>query len=771
MYKKNNILCLLLLMSVSVSYADKKPWLDRKLPVSERVQLLMAQMTLEEKIAQMDIFLKDNEKNMLARKLNEGAGFGGWLGETTPEEYNRLQKYSESSRLQIPYLFGCDVAHGDAILADRTVFPTSISMAATFNPQLVCDAYSIAAEESRATGTHQAYAPCVDIVQDARWGRTGETFGECPTLATVMVTSAVNGFQGNLDPQKNIIATVKHLYGGGASIGGVNHGNAEISERMARNVFLRPFKAAIDAGVMSIMPGHNDVNGIPCHSNKKLLTDIVKNEFGFKGFIVTDAGDIENLRTDHIHHIAKDQKDAISIGINAGLDMHMYSSDRSEFQNPLRQLVGEGTVDESRIDDACRRVLTAKFRLGLFDSTYLDVNRVKHAYGSKKALDTALEAARQCVVLLKNQDNILPLDIHKYKRILVTGPNADDNSILGDWTNPQPDGNITTILEGIRQNVAAAITYVPSGRMKGKRSVNTSGIIEPQSQIEAPKEGGEINDFSIDQAVEAAKKNDLAIICIGGFGLRYEWDLRTYGESCDRPSIDFYGRQVELVQKIAATGIPFVVVIVNGKPLNNEWVTDHANAMLDAWEPGMKGGQAIAEILTGKVNPSGKLPITIPKSAGQLPMYYYQTRSRYTTGYSFGTSRDDERPAFCFGHGLSYTTFSIEDADTASHRITEGNPADIRLRVTNTGNKDGYETVMAFVTDELSSVVTPAKMMGAFQKVWLKAGESKTIDLQIPFDSFKLWNRDMKFVAEPGDFTISVGSSLDDIAFKRKLTL
>jgi beta-glucosidase len=752
-------------------YGGQKPWMNRRLPVDERVRLLMAEMTLEEKIAQMDIVLKGSETDMLAHRMNEDVGFGSWLGETTPEEYNRLQRYSLGSRLQIPYLFGCDVAHGDAILNGRTVFPTPISMAATWNPDLVEHIYSLSAEEARAAGTHQAYSPCVDIVQDARWGRAGETFGECPTLASVMAASAVRGYQGNLDAQKNIIATAKHLYGGGASLGGVNHGHAEISERMARSVFLRPFKAAIDAGALSIMPGHNDVNGIPCHANRHLLTDVVKGEFGFGGFLVTDAGDIENLRTDRIHRIASTQKEAIGIGVNAGLDMHMYSATRDEFINPLKALVSEGMVPQTRIDDACRRILTAKFRLGLFENRFLDLPKVKNAYGSQRALDTALEAARQCVVLLKNKGGLLPLDTLKYKRILVTGPNADNNAILGDWTNPQPPENITTLLEGIRQVLPGKITYVDSGRMKGRRSVNTSGIVEPQSQIEAPKAGGEMNDYSINEAVEAAKASDVAIVCIGGYGVRYEWDLRTYGESCDRPSTDFYGRQTELVQKITATGIPVVVVIVGGTPLNNEWVTEHADAMLYAWEPGMRGGQAVAEILAGKVNPSGKLPITIPKNVGQLPMYYYQTRSRRTTGYSFGTSAEDDKPAFCFGHGLSYTTFALKDADSTLQRITEGQPVSMRVKVSNTGSKDGYETVMAFVTDDVSSVVTPLRMLGAFSKVWIKAGETKTVDLQIPFDSFKLWNADMKFVAEPGSFTISVGSSVEDIAFKKGLTL
>ncbi len=747
-------------------------YMDASLPVEKRVSLLMKQMTIEEMISQMDECCLWDEDSIIAGKMNEGPGFGAWLGEVSPEHYNELQALSEKSRLKIPYLFGCDCPHGHAAMYGRTVFPTSISMAATFNPDLVYDCAVEAAKEIRATGTDWTMSPSVDIVWDARWGRTGETYGECPFLTSRLVEANVRGLQGDLGPE-NVAVAVKHLYGGGTSIGGVNHGNAEISERTARNIFLRPFKAAVDAGACTIMPGHNDVNGIPCHSNKWLLTDLVRNEWGFKGFYISDMGDVENLKTSNIHRVAADQKEAVLLAVNAGLDMHMYSSSRADFQVLVKELYDEGKVSKTTIKDACARILNLKFRLGLFENRYIDDPvRNDTLYGGRRALDLALEAARQNVVLLKNDNGILPLDTKKYRRILITGPNADNHSILGDWSNPQPEENVVTIKEGLEKELEGALfTYVNVGRIKGEVSDVKVNTTDPATQSKYLESGGEINDVAISNAVAAARKNDIAIIVIGGYGCRYDWGLRTYGESADRPSIDFYGRQVELVKRIAETGIPYIVVIINGKPLNNTWVTEHSAAMLDAWEPGLFGGQAVGEIIAGKVNPSGHLPITIPKDAGQVPMFYYQTKSRYTTGYGIGSSRSDDSPEFCFGHGLSYTTFEVHDAAPSDTTVLANKDHVLRLTMENTGKVAGYQTAMAFLTDEKTSVVTPYSMLCGFKKVWLEPGERKDIEITVPFDSFKLWNEDMEYVAEAGEFTLRVGFSFDDIRIVKKLLL
>lgn len=745
-------------------------YLDKTAPVDERVEALMTQMTLEEKIAQMDMFGLWQEKEFREAGLEDTIGIGAWIGETTPQRYNEIQRLSEKSRLKIPYLVGVDAAHGHAVMPNRTIFPSSITIAASFNPGLVHHCARLAAEEIRASGNHWTFAPSIDIVHDARWGRTGETYGEDPYLSSVLVEAAVTGLQGNLDPDKNVAACVKHFIGGGASIGGVNHGNAEISERMLRSDFLPPFKTAIDAGVLTIMPGHNDVNGIPMHANKWLLTDIVKDEYGFEGFYITDMGDIENL-TDRLHHVAADQKDAVFQGIAAGLDMHMYSWDRKMFIDNLLELVKEGKIAESRIDDAVRRILAVKFKLGLFENRYVDENKPDQ-YGSKEALDLALEAARQSIVLLKNDASLLPLDAKKYKKILVTGPNAANQSIMGDWASLQPEGHITTILKGITDEAddGIEVVYSHSGRIKGKKSDVTVETTDPVTQSRQLEEGGELNEFAIKDALDKAKDCDLIVVAIGGYGIRTDWGLRTYGESADRPSIDFYGRQVELVQELHATGKPVIVVIVNGKPLNNPWVTANIDTIVDVWEPGMFGGKALAEILFGKVNPSGKLPITIPQTVGQVPQYYYQTYSRYRTGYGLGSVREDDKPAFPFGHGLSYTTFEYQKAELSSSELKKDEPLYVNVTVKNTGDREGCETVMVFVRDEVSSVVTPLHRLKGFQKESFKPGETKTLRIEIPFDEFALWNRDMKHVVEPGTFEIQVGRSAEDIKLKEKVT-
>lgn len=754
------MLLLLILFRMPVS-AQRPLYLDKHQPTEIRVNDLMSRMTLDEKIAQMDMFASWDVEAYTRKGIMESTGAGAFIADVDAEEMNRIQALSEKSRLKIPFLMGVDAAHGHAMKAGATVFPTSITMAASFNPGLVETAARHAAEEIRSYGNQWTFAPCVDIVHDARFGRTGETYGECPFLSSVLVRSAVRGLQNHPDPQKRVAACIKHLLGGGASVGGVNHGTAEISERMMRRDFLPPFKAAIDEGAMTIMPGHNDVNGIPVHASRQILTDIIKREYGFPGFYITDMCDVENLSTSGIHRITANHKEAVERSINAGIDMHMYSfKGQDRFIDYMKELVREGKVPVERVDDAVRRILTVKFELGLFENRYVDTRRKPD---TKEAKAVALEAARQSIVLLKNK--MLPLTSEKTKRILVTGPNADNHAIMGDWSGMQPEEHIVTVLEGIRDVAGRKfdVVYSPCGKIRGKKTSEATNTTDPATQARRIEEGGELNDYDIQQAVEKAKTCDVAVVVIGGYGLRYDWGMRTYGESSDRPSIDFYGRQVELVQKLHETGTPVVVMIVNGKPLNNPWVTEHATAIIDLFEPGMYGGQAAAEILFGMVNPSGKLPITIPRTAGHLPQYYYQTKSRYWTGYGLGSGREDDKPAFCFGHGLSYTTYRYGEVQLSDSVLHGDEALRITVPVTNEGKMDGYETVMAFVCDKVSSVVTPLKQLKAFKKVFVKSGETQMVELEIPFSEFGLWNEEMKYVVEPGEFDIYVGASADDV--------
>lgn len=589
-------------------------YMESSRPTKERVEALLRQMTLDEKIGQMDMVSEWDEQAIFDKGYYN---FGAWICGQSLEQLNKMQTLSEKTRLKIPYLIGADAAHGNGLISGRTIFPTSISMAATFNRYLVKQTTTAASREIRTGGLSWIFAPSVDVVFDARWGRTGETYGEDPYLASELVRQAVSGYQDHENPQDRVATSVKHLCGGGASVGGINHASADISERSVRNYILPPFKAAIEAGCMTIMPGHNDIGGIPAHASHWLLTDVVKNEFGFKGFYISDMKDMENLQD--LHGTAKDLSDAMQQSVNAGLDMHMYSSDSTDFLVPVRQLVREGKISIDRIDDAIRRILTVKFDLGLFENRYADP--MKEEYATPQARQLALEAARECIVLLKNEANLLPLQSGKYKRILVTGPNADNMSILGDWTMTQPDSNYVSILEGIQAEAGnSEIVYSYSGRIKGKAAKEgITNTTDPALQKKMLEEGGEISDYSISDAVSKARSCDLIVVAIGGYGIRSDWGLRTYGESADRPSIDFYGRQTELVKALYETGKPVVAVIVNGKPLNNEWVSQNIPAIVDVWEPGMYGGKALAEILFGKVCPSGKLPTRCPNMPDRYP--------------------------------------------------------------------------------------------------------------------------------------------------------
>lgn len=741
---------------------DTSIYMDPSRPLDERVEALLSQMTLEEKIGQMDMVSEWDQNKVMEAGYYD---FGAWIAGQEPEETNKLQTLSEKTRLKIPYLIGMDAAHGYGTLQGRTIYPTSISMAATFNRNLVKIAAQKSAGEIRSAGTHWTFAPCVDIVYDARWGRTGETYGEDPYLASELVKQAVEGLQGNPEPGKKVAVSVKHLAAGGASVGGVNHASADISERSLRSYILPPFKAAIEAGCMTIMPGHNDIGGIPCHSSRWLLTDVIKNEFGFGGFFISDMMDMDNLRS--LHYTAHDQKEALEKSVNAGMDMHMYSPDSLQFLVPMKQLVREGKIPLERIDDAVRRILKIKFELGLFENRYVDASKDVYATPENRAV--ALDAARECIVLLKNEDNLLPIDSKKYKRILVTGPNADNQSILGDWSFFQPDENVVTVLEGMRMVAGnTEIVYSNSGRIKSKLSHDKTNTTDPALQKKMLAEGGGISDYSIADAVNKAKSCDLIVVVIGGYGIRSDWGLRTYGESADRPSIDFYGRQVELVKALQKTGKPVVAVIVNGKPLNNEWVSENIPAIVDMWEPGMYGGQAVAEILFGQVNPSGKLPITIPKHAGQVPMYYYQAASRYWTGYGLGSSRNDDRPAYCFGHGLSYTTFEYSDLKMDSLQSQERD-IELSFKIRNTGTVKGKEVPMLFVRDCVSSVVTPVNLLKEFTKLELEPGEERVVKFTVPVKNLGLWNESMNYVVEPGEFQISIGRSIGDIRLKKNI--
>jgi beta-glucosidase len=505
----------------------------------------------------------------------------------------------------------------------------------------------------------------------------------------------------------------------------------EVSDRTLRSVFLPPFEAAIRAGALSVMPAYHANNGIPSHASEYLLNDILRKEWGFKGFVVSDWGGMEMLIDPH--RTAANMKEAVRQAVSAGVDMHMQGDG---FTEPMLELVREGTIPVARLDDSVRRILRAKMQLGLFENRYIDPRLTARTLAAPEHVTAALKSARESIVLLENRDAILPLR-KDYKTILVTGPNAGNNALLGDWSAPQPGDNVTTVLEGVR-------ALAPQGT-----TVNyvESGIIT------------EMSDAQIQAAVTAAKGADLVIAVVGGNDTRYDNDgnwarpreERTGGEGIDRADLEMVGRQRELVQQLHATGKPVVAVLINGRPLSEQWLYENCAAVIEAWEPGLAGGQAVAEILYGEINPSGKLAISIPRSAGHLPAYYNHLKSA-EKDYKYSSWT----PLYEFGYGLSYTNYEYSNLSVPK-MLPIWTDLVVSVDVANTGAMAGEESVLLFVDDEVGSVSTPVKELKAFERIALKPGEKKTVKLRVNFAQLGLYNRAMKKVVEPGKFKVLVG--------------
>ena len=733
----------LLFICTALFAAELKPaYLDPANPVEMRVDDLLGRMTLEEKVGQMNQYLAHSYMTATGRStegmenvdslISLGLA-GSLLNVVDCNEANYLQKLAENTRLGIPLIFGIDAVHGLAPIRGATVFPTSLGMAASFDRQLIEEASEVTAAECRVIGTHWSFFPVLDVAREPRWGRTSETFGEDPLLVREMGLAAIRGFQGdNLAADNRIIACIKHFTAHGQPLGGRNTAPMEVSERTLRSVYLPPFEAAVRAGARSLMAAYHENNGIPCHASGELLTEILRREWGFRGFVVSDWGGIEMLVTPH--RVAATLKDAIDQAVNAGVDMHMQGDG---FTGPLLELAREGKVPQSRIDEAVRGILRAKFELGLFEHRYIDSGKAKQVLGSKEHKEMALKAARESIVLLKNSDGVLPLD-KKVKSILVTGPDACDNSIVGDWTAPQPAENVVTVLDGIRWAVSGEtiVRYVDAGK-----------ILEE-------------TDEKIAEAARAAKEAEVAIVVVGGNETRYDNDgnldkqrlERTGGEGVDRTDLNLKGRQLELVRAVYETGTPTVVVLVNGRPLSIDWIAENVPAIVEAWQPGMSGGRAIADVLFGDYNPGARLPISFPRSVGQLPVWYNHSASA-EVDYKFGTCK----PLYPFGYGLSYTEFEYGKLDVPA-QVLYGSDVKVSVEVKNAGRHAGEECVLLYVTDNVSSVTTPVKQLREFRRIALQPGVSSTVSFEIPFEELSLYNRAMEKVVEPGTFTITVGS-------------
>jgi beta-glucosidase len=752
------------------SITDNSPYRNPALPIEQRVSDLLSRMTLEEKVAQMVGIWQQKPTTLVDEqgrfdhekakaRFSEGHGLGqvgrpsdaggGRTAREMAELTNAIQRFFvEESRLGIPVIFHEECLHGHAA-PEGTSFPQPIGLGATFDPALVEKLFAMTAAEARSRGTHQALTPVVDVAREPRWGRVEETYGEDPYLVARMGVAAVRGFQGDrsFKDKKHVIATMKHFAAHGQPESGINCAPANVSARILREVFLSTFKAAIqEGGALSVMPSYNEIDGVPSHANRWLLQDVLRGEWGFQGFVVSDYFAIRELNERpelYGHHLAADRKGAAALAARAGVDIELPDPDCYPF---LLELVRDSSLPESLIDDRVRPMLAAKFRLGLFDDPYVDPDEAERTVATPAHRDLALQAARETITLLKNEGGVLPLDPTKLAKIAVIGPNAD-RVMLGGYSGiPR---HKSTVLEGVRERVPAGLEVLYHEGCK----ITIGGS---WSQDEVTPSDPEEDRRSIRDAVKVAAQADLVVLAIGDNEQtsREAWMLNHLG---DRPSLDLVGRQDELIDAIAATGKPIVALLFSGRPASVRNLAEKAAAILELWYLGQETGRAVAEVLLGDVNPGGKLPITLPRSVGHVPAYYnYKPSAR--RGYLF----DSVDPLFAFGYGLSYTTFAFRNLRLEKDEIGTDESTRVTVDVTNTGSRKGDEVVQLYVRDLVSSVTRPVKELKGFERVTLEPGETRTVSLDVTPDRLAFYDIDMVYRVEPGEFRLMVGPSSRD---------
>jgi len=741
-----------------------------KAPSAKRVQDLLARMTLEEKAAQMLCIwqqkaqtLVDAEGNFDLTKAKKAfrnkrglgqvgrpsdAG-GGKSARGMAELTNAIQRFFlEHSRLGIPVIFHEECLHGHAA-PDGTSFPQPIALGATFNPSLVESLFTMTALEARLRGAHHALTPVVDVAREPRWGRVEETYGEDPYLVSRLGIAAVKGFQGdrNFRDKRHLLATLKHFVGHGQPESGMNCAPANVSLRVLRETFLYTFREALREGkAVTLMASYNEIDGVPSHANKWLMHDVLRKEWGFKGFVVSDYYAIWELgyRPDtHGHFVAKDKKESCRLAVEAGINIELPDPD---CYLHLVDLVKQGVLREKQLDELVAPMLFWKFELGLFDDPYTDPDEAERVVGCNEHRELALESAREAITLLKNDNQTAPLNLNAIKTIAVIGPNAD-RGLLGGYSGV-PKHNVT-VLEGIRKKVGkkAKVLYSEGCKITIGGSWNQDEVV-PSDPEEDRK--------AIAKAVKVARRADVIVLAIGGNEQtsREAWGLNHMG---DRTSLDLIGRQEELVKAMVALGKPVIVFLFNGRPLSINSLAQNVPVIYECWYLGQETGRAVADVLFGDYNPGGKLPISVPRSVGHLPVFYnYKPSAR--RGYLF----DDVSPLYAFGYGLSYTTFKLENARLTRKRIARKGATQVLVDVTNTGSREGSEVVQLYIRDVVSSVTRPVKELKSFKKVTLKPGESTTVVLDIKPASLAFYDVNMKYVVEPGDFEIMVGTSSRD---------
>lgn len=695
--------------------------------IERRIEALLAEMTLEEKLGQLqqlDGHAHGNYRQEHLDLVRRGL-VGSFLNVRGARNTNELQRIAvEESRLKIPLLFGFDVIHGY-----RTIFPIPLGEASSWDPAAAERAAAVAAKEAAAAGLHWTFAPMVDIARDPRWGRIAEGAGEDPYLGAAMARARVLGFQGDdYSAPDKVIACAKHWVGYGAAEGGRDYNTADMSERTLREIYFPPFKAAVDAGAATIMSAFNDLNGIPASANPFTLSRVLRGEWGFQGFVVSDYEAIRELIN---HGLAANEADAAQQALGAGVDMEMVSR---LYGKHVPQLIRQGKLSEALVDQAVRRVLRIKFRLGLFDRPYADEARERAVILSPEHLAAAREIAARSMVLLKNEGELLPLS-KQVGSIAVIGPLADDRRApLGPWSADGRKEDVVTLLAGIKAKVSPAtkIFYAKGCEIDGD---STEGFAE---------------------AVRMARQSDVVIVAVGE-------SAEMSGEAASRSSLDLPGRQLDLVKAVHATGRPTVVVLMNGRPLAIGWIAENLPAILETWFAGIQAGNAIADVLFGDVNPGGKLPATFPRTVGQVPIYYNHKNTgrpadpnnRYTSKYLDAPAT----PLFPFGFGLSYTRFRLINLELSASTIPPDGRLAVSVEVENIGRRAGDEVVQLYIRDVAASVTRPVRELKGFERIALQPGERRRVRFTLGREQLGFYNREMQFVVEPGEFRVMVGTS------------
>ena len=743
---------------------------DPSFSIDVRLSDLLSRMTLEEKVGQLlcplgwemyeihgnevcpsgkfKQLIKERNVGMLwatyrADPWTKKTLANGLNPEMAAKAGNALQKYvMENTRLGIPMFLAEEAPHGHMAIG-ATVFPTGIGMAATWSPELVKEVGQVIAKEIRSQGGHISYGPVLDLTRDPRWSRVEETFGEDPVLSGTLGASMVDGLGGgNLSQKYATIATLKHFLAYAVPEGGQNGNYASVGIRDLHQNFLPPFRKAIDAGALSVMTSYNSIDGIPCTSNHYLLTQLLRNEWKFRGFVVSDLYSIEGIHESHF--VAPTKENAAIQSVTAGVDVDL----GGDAYTNLCHAVQSGQMDKAVIDTAVCRVLRMKFEMGLFEHPYVDPKIAAKTVRRKEHIELARKIAQSSITLLKNENSILPLS-KTINKVAVIGPNADNRyNMLGDYTAPQEDSNVKTVLDGI-------ITKLSPSRVEYVRgcAIRDTTVNE------------------IEQAIEAARRSEVVIVVVGGSSAR---DFKTSyketgaavaeegsvsdmecGEGFDRASLSLLGRQQELLESLQKTGKPLIVVYIEGRPLEKNWASEYADALLTAYYPGQEGGNAIADVLFGDYNPSGRLPISVPRSVGQIPVYYNQKAPRNHDYVEVSSS-----PLYSFGYGMSYTTFEYSDLQVVqkSARCFE-----VSFKVKNTGKYDGEEVSQLYMRDEYASVVQPMKQLKHFERFHLKKGEEKKVTFVLTEEDFFLVNYTLKKVVESGNFHLMIGAASNDI--------